>query len=144
MITRRRFLAGAGSVGALGVALRARGAAAAAGDTIPRAAAASAGVVLKIVQATAATPPASGVDAPLLWRLGPWEFLDPRELQARLAHWPGARIHAVVGGANHLLLLDALRRHGGTVQRQRWSPAEQRWTVSARAGRVPREPARPG
>jgi hypothetical protein len=141
MITRRKFIVGAGTVGALGVALRVP---AGAGASAPGlgAAAAGSGVVLKIVQATAASrgaaaaAPTSAVDAPLLWRLGAYEILDPRRLDERLARRPATRIHAVVDGGNHLLLVDALRQHDGAILKERWSPAEQRWTLIARTGRT--------
>ena len=135
MITRRKFIVGAGTAGALGVALRVP-ATTRASASGPGAAAAGGGVVLKIVQAGAGAAPAGAADAPLLWRLGAREILDPRRLDERLARWPEARIHAVVDGGNHLLLVDALRQHGGAIMKERWSPAEQRWTLIARAGRA--------
>lgn len=139
MITRRRFIVGAGTVGTLGVTLRVP-AAARAGLPAPAAAAAGSGAVLKIVQAGASsagggtTASTSAIGAPLLWRLGACEILDPRRLDERLAQWPAARIHAVVDGGNHLLLVDALRAHGGATLSERWSASEQRWTLVARAG----------
>jgi hypothetical protein len=142
MITRRRFIVGAGTVGTLGVTLRVP-AAARAGLPAPAAAAAGSGAVLKIVQAGASsagggtTASTSAIGAPLLWRLGACEILDPRRLDERLAQWPAARIHAVVDGGNHLLLVDALRQHGGAILKEHWSPAEQRWTLIARTGRPP-------
>ena len=140
MITRRRFIVGAGTVGTLGVTLRVPAAARA---SLPAPAAGS-GVVLKIVQAGAAssagggtTASTSAIGASLLWRLGAYEILDPRRLDERLAQWPAARIHAVVDGGNHLLLVDALRQHGGAILKEHWSPTEQRWTLIARTGRPP-------
>jgi hypothetical protein len=137
MITRRRFMAAAGSVGALGVALRARAGVRAAGTesaAVPAVTAPGRGGVLRIVQATPGAAPPSAVAAPLLWRLGAFEILDPRRLDERLARFPEARIHAVVDGGNHLLLVDALRAHGGATLSERWSASEQRWTLVARAG----------
>ena len=143
MITRRRFIVGAGTVGTLGVTLRVP-TAARASLPAPAATAAGSGVVLKIVQTGAAssagggaTASTSAIDAPLLWRLGAYEILDPRRLDERLAQWPAARIHAVVDGGNHLLLVDALRQHGGAILKEHWSPIEQRWTLIARTGRPP-------
>lgn len=137
MITRRRFIVGAGTAGALGVALRVpAGGRASAPASAPGAAAAGGGVVLEIVQAGAGVAPARAGDVPLLWRLGACEILDPRRLDERLARWPAARIRAVVDGGNHLLLVDALRHHGGAILKERWSPAEQRWTLIARTGRT--------
>jgi hypothetical protein len=136
MITRRKFIVGAGTVGALGVTLRVPAGARASSAT-PGAAAPGGGVALKIVQAAPGAAPASAVDGPLLWRLGAYEILDPRRVYERLARWPEARIHAVVDGGNHLLLVDSLRLHGGAILRERWSAAEQRWTLVARAGRAP-------
>jgi hypothetical protein len=105
-------------------------------NAAPGAAAPGRGVVLRIVQdgngPGGGAAAASAVDAPLLWRLGACEILDPRRLDQRLARWPDARIHALVDSANHLLLVDALRQHRGAILRERWSAAEQRWTLVAR------------
>lgn len=138
MITRRRFMVAAGSIGALGVALRGRAGvrgAATGRETGATGGAPARTVVLRIVQAAPGAAPASGVAAPLLWRLGAYEILDPRRLEERLARFPEARIHAVVDGGNHLLLVDALRAHGSATLSERWSVSEKRWTLQARAGR---------
>lgn len=140
MITRRRFVVAAGSAGVVAAALRnLRTTRAAAGvATAGASAPAAAPVVLRIVQGPPGTPPAGAGADPLQWRLGAHEWLDPRCLQDRLARWPGVHIEAVVDGGNHLLLVDALRAQGGTLLRERFAPAVQRWTVEARAGSAPR------
>ncbi|MFO1400871.1 MAG: hypothetical protein U1F06_02750 [Steroidobacteraceae bacterium] len=140
MITRRRFLAAAGGTGALGLLPPGARAAGAAGADRARPPAV-APAVLRIVQGPPGTPQAGPDGDGLLWRLGAHEWLDPRRLHARLARWPGARIEATVDGGNHLLLVDALRAHGGVVARDRWSPATQRWTVVARIGAPAPRPA---
>jgi hypothetical protein len=141
MITRRRFILGTGTAAALGAALRVRATAQtrAMAPTADR----DGGAVLNIAQARAGSgrgvngpvAPVNAADVPLLWRLGAHEILDARRLDERLARWPEARVHAVVDSANHLLLTDALRQRGGVILNQRWSTAEKRWTLVARAGR---------
>lgn len=139
MITRRRFLLAAGSAGALGASLRGLRAARATGNAAAgREAATAAGAhLLRIVQGPPGTPPAGPDDGSLLWRLGAHEWLDPRRLHARLARCPGLRIEALVDGGNHVLLVDALRAQGGTLLHERFAPAAQRWTVTARAAGAP-------
>jgi hypothetical protein len=144
VITRRDFLAAAASAGVLGTALRgaqAAGDRAAGGADSGTAAAPLASGddrVLRIVQGPPGTPPAGAGADPLHWRLGAHEWLDPRRLQERLARWPGVHIEALVDGGNHLLLVDALRTQGGTLLRERFTPATQRWTVMARGAGAPR------
>jgi hypothetical protein len=140
MITRRQFLLAAGSAGALGMAVR--GAARRRGAPAWRAARTADAGGLRILQGPPGTPPGGADEATLLWRLGADEWLDPRRLHACLLRRPGVRIHAVLGGGNRLLLVDALRQHGGTLLRERWSPVGQRWTVTARAGGTGRRPGR--
>ena len=129
MITRRRFIVGAGTAGALGVALRVPATARARPGRrrAPRlpAVASCCRSCRRAPAARAAEPlrPPAPSTQQLLWRLGAYEILDPRRLDERLARWPAARIHAVVDGGNHLLLVDALRQHGGAILKQRWSPS---------------------
>jgi hypothetical protein len=128
-ITRRSVLAGAGAAACV---------AGAAGrlPALPRpagVAAATAGAepILRITQRGAdAVPVVAG--APLHWQLRAGDMLDPRELAARVTGRGRLRVQAELDGANHLLLVDALRSHGGAILRQRWSEGAQRWTLVAR------------
>lgn len=135
MISRRRFLVGSGTAGALGMGLHRLGSARAGGpDSGARAAGRDPERVLGIVQGAPGTPPAGPGGDPLVWRLGGHEWLDPRRLDERLAGCPAARIEASVDDGNHLLLVDAVRARGGVLLRAERVPDTQRWSVVARVG----------
>jgi hypothetical protein len=116
MITRRRFIVGAGTAGALGVALPPRGRARRARAAPGRAA--GGGVVLR------SRTPASSRARPAMPAVaaGACEILDPRGLDER-PRVGRQRAYGVVDGGNHPPLTTP-RHHGGTIE-ERWSPPKR-------------------